>query len=82
MCLCCNCLGHLDVLGELASHKRSLTHCQSSQGWASRCSVIDGFLLCLFACLLVGVVVCFLMYMYGWVIPFSPFLVYTHKVDA
>ena len=29
--------GHLDVRGELASHKRSLTHHPSSQGWASRC---------------------------------------------
>ena len=37
-------LGHLDVLGELATHKRSLTHHPSSQGWASRCPVID----CLF----------------------------------
>ena len=28
---------HVDVWGELASHKRSLTHRPSSQGWASRC---------------------------------------------
>ena len=30
MCVCW--LGHLDVWGELASHKRSLTHRPSSQG--------------------------------------------------
>ena len=29
--------GHLGVWGELASHKRSLTHHPSSQGWASGC---------------------------------------------
>ena len=29
-------VGHLDVWGELTSRKRSLTHCPSSQGWASR----------------------------------------------
>ena len=29
--------GHLGVWGELASHKRYLTHRPSSQGWASRC---------------------------------------------
>ena len=48
VCMCvdvCICwLEHLDVWGELASHKRSLTHRPSSQGWASRCPVID----CLF----------------------------------
>ena len=32
--------GHLDVSGELASHKRSLTHRPSSHGWASRCPYI------------------------------------------
>ena len=43
-CLClsvcmyvCVSWGHLDVWGELASHKRSLTHRPNSQGWASRC---------------------------------------------
>ena len=36
VCVCVS-WGHLDVWGELASHKRSLTHCPSSQGWASRC---------------------------------------------
>ena len=30
-------LRYMDVWGELASHKRSLTHRPSSQGWASRC---------------------------------------------
>ena len=34
-------VGHLDVWGELASHKRSLTHRPSSQGWASRCPVLS-----------------------------------------
>ena len=38
VCVCW--LGHLDVWGELASRKRSLTHHPSSQGWASRCLVI------------------------------------------
>ena len=33
----CVSWGHLDVWGKLASHKRSLTHCPSSQDWASRC---------------------------------------------
>ena len=32
------------VWGELASHKRSLTHCPSSQGWASRCPLLYTFL--------------------------------------
>ena len=32
--------GLLEVWGELASHKRSLTHCPSSQGWASRCPLL------------------------------------------
>ena len=41
--------GLLDVWGELASHKRCLTHCPSSQGWASRCP-----LLYMFVCLLGG----------------------------
>ena len=31
------CLGHLDVWGELAGGKDSLTHHPSSQGWASEC---------------------------------------------
>ena len=29
--------------GELASHKKSLTHCPSSQGWASRCPLLYMF---------------------------------------
>ena len=36
MCVCVS-WGHLDVWGESASDKRSLTHHPSSQGWASRC---------------------------------------------
>ena len=33
----------LDASGELASHKRSLTHRPSSQGWASRCPLLYMF---------------------------------------
>ena len=41
MCLyVCVSWGHLDVWGELASHKRSLTYRLSSQGWASRCPLL------------------------------------------
>ena len=40
----CVSWGHLDVWGELASHKRSLTHRPSSQGWASRCPLLYTFL--------------------------------------
>ena len=32
--------GQFDVWGELASHKISLTHNPSSQGWASKCHII------------------------------------------
>ena len=40
MYVCVN-WGHLlDVWGELASHRRSLTHHPSCQGWASRCLVL------------------------------------------
>ena len=39
-------------VGLLASHNRSLTHFPSSLGWASRCLVIDCFLLCV--CLFIG----------------------------
>ena len=41
--------GLVDVWGELTSHKRSLTHRPSSQGWASRCP-----LLYMFVCLGMG----------------------------
>jgi len=34
---------YLGVWGELASHKRSLTHHPSSQGWASTCLVLSVF---------------------------------------
>ena len=40
----CVSWGHLDVWGELASHKRSLTHRPSPQGWASRCPLLYTFL--------------------------------------
>ena len=55
-------LGHLDVWGELASHKRSLTP-PSSQIWAFRCPVIDCLFVYLFICLActVGVFRCL-----GW----------------
>ena len=45
LCACTMCVswGHLDVWGELASHKRSLTHPPSSQGWASRCHLLHTF---------------------------------------
>ena len=46
----CICVGsrHLDVWGELASHKRSSTHHPSSQGWASRCLELCMFVYFLF----------------------------------
>ena len=42
LCACTVCVSweHLDVWGELASHKRSLTHHLISQGWASRCPLL------------------------------------------
>ena len=48
------------VWGELASHKRSLTHCPSSQGWAS-CVLLQSVyvvLYCLVAGELAGVDLC------------------------
>ena len=42
--------GLLDVWGELASRKRSLTHRPSSQGWASRCPLLHVYT-CMFVCL-------------------------------
>ena len=44
MYIVCVSWGYLDVWGELASHKRSLTHHPSSQGWASRCPVLQCYL--------------------------------------
>ena len=42
---------HLGVWGELASHKDSLTHRPSSQGWASKCPLGLFFSSCvLFVC--------------------------------
>ena len=54
---------YLGVWGELASHKRSSTHCPSSQGWASKCLVLSVF---------VGMVWFVHMYMYMglWASPF------------
>ena len=60
--------------GELASHKRSLTHRPSSQGWAFRCPVI----VCLFICL-----ICRYVTGCGWGVSFSLILVcYTHSVHV
>ena len=47
VCFCqCEWVWTLGVLGELASHKRSLTHRPSSQGWAP-CVLL---FCCLFVC--------------------------------
>ena len=68
---------YLGVWGELASHKRSSTHRLSSQGWASKCVVLNVFVgMCLnvymglwassfFCFYLAGVLyTCDFMYMY------------------
>ena len=40
VCVLVRVCEHLDVWGELASHKRSLIHRPSSQGYASRCPLL------------------------------------------
>ena len=48
--VCCKCMWvwTLDVWGELACHKRSLTHCPSSQGLASSVLLLC---VCMLVCL-------------------------------